>query len=352
MLPLSSQDLDHVLANTQDVWPSLAGTRLFITGGTGFVGKWLIETFLWASDKVHLKTSAVVLTRDPARFRSESPHLANHPAISLLRGDVRTFEFPPGDFPHVIHAATEALPCFEADVAATRRVLDFAKQAGTRRLLFTSSGAVYGRQPAALTHIPEDYAGAPSTTDPGTAYGHAKRASEFLCSTYAREYGFDALIARLFAFTGPHLPLDRNLAAGNFIRDALAGGPIRVTGDGSPYRSYLYAADMAIWLWTILVGGEPARPYNVGSGQAVTIAELARAVVGATDPAIRIQIAKKPVDGQLAARYVPSVERANMELGLRPMIPLEQGIKNTYDWHRAEGAIKESQPEESVPIVD
>jgi dTDP-glucose 4,6-dehydratase len=352
MPPLSPQDLDHVLANTRDVWPSLAGTRLFITGGTGFVGKWLIETYLWAGDKLRLKTSAVVLTRDPARFRSESPHLANHPSISLLRGDVRSFEFPPGDFLHVIHAATEALPCFEADVAGTRRVLDFVRQAGTRRLLFTSSGAIYGWQPPDLTHIPEDYAGAPSTTNPETAYGQAKRASEFLCTTYARQYRFDALIARLFAFVGPHLPLDLNLAAGNFIRDALNGDSIRITGDGSPYRSYLYAADMAIWLWTILVRGQSARPYNVGSGQAISIAELARAVVEASDPGMRIQIAKKPVAGQPAARYVPSVERAALELDLRPLIPLKHGIKHTYNWYRAEGAFKASQSKESVAIAD
>ena len=125
----------------------------------------------------------------------------------------------------------------DCDLAATRRVLELARTRGAHRLLFTSSGAVYGKQPPGLTHIPEDYPGAPATTDLASAYGQAKRISEFLCSCYSQVYGFDAVIARLFAFVGPLLPLDANYAVGNFIRDGLAGGPVQIGGDGTPYRS-------------------------------------------------------------------------------------------------------------------
>jgi len=120
-----------------------------------------------------------------------------------------------------------------SDIESTQRVLEFARVRGVKRLLFTSSGAVYGKQPPGMTHIPEDYAGAPSTD-----YGHAKRTSEALCTSHANQFAFAAVIARLFAFTGPHLPLDINFAAGNFVRDAMRGGPIHVGGDGTPYRSY------------------------------------------------------------------------------------------------------------------
>ncbi len=339
MARLSGPDLDHVLEQARECWPALDGSRLFITGGTGFVGKWLIESLLWANDRLKLNLAITVLTRDPRRFEANHPHLALHPAVELIQGEAATFDFPRGEFPFVIHAATErafapdaANPTstFDLDVAATRRMLQFAREHGTRRLLFTSSGAVYGKQPADLANIPEDYAGAPSSTDPGSAYGQAKRVSEYLCTMHARQYGFDALIARLFAFSGPYLPLDENFAIGNFVRDALEGGPIRVKGDGTPYRSYLYAADLAAWLWTILARGEPARPYNVGSGEAVSIADLARAVAEAAG-GMRVEIAQRAAPGAPALRYVPSVERASKELGLRPRIGLEEGIRRMLE---------------------
>jgi nucleoside-diphosphate-sugar epimerase len=341
---ISTRDLDHVLEHTtSDVWKALAGERLFVTGGTGFVGKWLLESLLWADKRLDIRTSAFVLTRDPDRFHVECPHLTQNPRVELLRGNVQDFEFPSGKFSFVIHAATELcfkpnqqqlLSTFDLDVEATRHVLEFARTHGTQRLLLTSSGAAYGKQPSEMTHISEDYAGAPSTTDTGTGYGQAKRVSEFLCAMYARQYGFAALIARLFAFVGPHLALDKNFAVGNFIRDVLQGGSIRVKGDGTPYRSYLYAADLAVWLWTILARGESARLYNVGSDSALTIGELADTVVRVTGERTPIEIAEEPAPGAPALRYVPSVDRARNELGLVPMISLEEGIRRTFDWAR------------------
>lgn len=316
MSGIAIQDLNHVLEHAGEAWPALAGARIFITGGTGFVGKWLVETLLWANRELKLGASVVVLTRSQPE----------HPPVSFLQGDVCDFPFPDGDFPFVIHAANEG--SFERDVEGTRRVLEFARTHGTRRFLFTSSGAVYGRQPAEMTHIPEEYAGAPSPVDTGSGYGQAKRVSEFLCCVGAQQYGGAALIARLFAFMGPHLPLDRNFAADNFLRDVLKGGPVRVSGDGTPYRSYLYAADLAVWLWTILARGESARPYNVGSGEAVTIAELAAAM----DRGGGVEIAKQAVPGAPPQRYVPSVERARAELGLRPRIGLADAIGRSYAW--------------------
>src|SRR5262249_22931244 len=99
-------DLDHVLAHTGNLWEDLRGERIFLTGGTGFVGTWLLESLLHANDKLDLDVRAVVLTRDPERFHGKSPHLAAHPAVRVIAGDVGDFEFPESSFPFVIHAAT------------------------------------------------------------------------------------------------------------------------------------------------------------------------------------------------------------------------------------------------------
>ena len=155
----------------------------------------------------------------------------------------------------------------------------------------------------------------PRSHRPRSAYGEGKRLAELLCAIYAKQYGFDANIARCFAFVGPYLPLDAHFAVGNFIRDALAGGPIRIDGDGTPLRSYLYAADLAIWLWTILSRGRSGRAYNVGSEEAISIHELANAVTGELRD-VPVEIARKSVHGVSLECYIPASIRASSELGL------------------------------------
>ena len=256
---------------------------------------------------------------------------------------MRTFPFPSGEFSHVIHAATEAsaklnaeapLLMFDTIVEGTRRALDFAVTSGAKKFLLTSSGAVYGKQPSELTHIPEDHPGAPDPLDAGAAYGNGKRLAEHLCALYSKQYGLETKIARCFAFVGPHLPLDIHFAIGNFIRDALKGGPIHVNGDGSPYRSYLYAADLAIWLWTILMNGTPGRAYNVGSSTDLTIAQLAATVKTALGSPSDIRIAHPAAPDSPAARYVPNVDRARNELALCESISLADAIRRTAAWYQ------------------
>ncbi len=342
--PLPAADCEHVLAH--GAWDELRGARLFVTGGTGFVGRWLLETLLAANARLGLGAAATVLSRDPAAFRARAPHLAGDPAVTLLAGDVRTFDFPGGQFSHIIHAATDSsarlnaeqpLLMFDTIVEGTRHVLDSAVASRARAVLFTSSGAVYGRQPADMARMAEDYPGAPDPLSDGSAYGEGKRAAELLCRLCADKHGLDVKIARLFAFVGPHLPLDRHYAAGNFVRDALAGGPVRVQGDGTPVRSYLYAADLAAWLWTILARGRSCRPYNVGSDEPVTVGELARETAGIVGPDVGVEIGRRPVPGEPAQRYVPSVARARAELGLDTWVLRREALRRTAEWYRGRG---------------
>ena len=334
-----ADDLDHVLAHTAGLWSELRGQRIFITGATGFFGCWLLESFAWANEKLNLKAEAVALTRNLENFQQKAPHLANHPAIRFQIGDVRNFKFSDEKYAFVIHAATEASVklnqenpslMFDTIVEGTRRTLDFAVHCGAKKFLLTSSGAVYGPQPPELTNIPEDFIGAPTKS----AYAEGKRSAELLGAARAKQHGFEAKIARCFAFVGPYLPLDSHFAIGNFIRDAQRGGPIQINGDGTPFRSYLYAADLAIWLWTILFHGKNGRPYNVGSARDLPISEVARAVNNAFENKLTVCVAQKPVPKKVPERYVPSTKRAGEELNLRERIGLDEAIGKTVRWNK------------------
>lgn len=338
--PVPAEDLVYVLARTTPLWEELRGETLFITGGTGFFGLWLLESFAHANQQLNLKARAVVLTRNPGAFAAKAPHLAKRVDIKLVAGDVRDFTFPPGNFSHVIHAGTtsstpvEPAEMFDTIVDGTRRVLEFAATHGTRRFLFVSSGAVYGRQPSELTHVPEDFSGGPDLNDPNAAYGEGKRAAELLCVLAGRKHGFETKLARCFAFVGPHLPLDAHFAIGNFIRDAMRGGPVRVGGDGTPFRSYLYAADLAVWLWSILFKGAAGRAYNVGSAAALSIREVAETITTAMGLTTPVEVSKIAASGQSPTRYVPSTELALNELGLKTEIDLVDAIERTISWHQ------------------
>ena len=339
--PVPPADLDRAFGLLPAaVWQRLQGRRLFITGGTGFVGKWLLSSLVDINRRLDLRLSAVVLSRDPAAFRRAMPSLAESPELRWIQGDVRDFSFPDGDFDTVIHAATDVVAratpeeIFETCLQGTRRVLALAERTSTQDFLLVSSGAVYGVQPPDLAGVPEDYAGAPDPLLPGSAYGEGKRASEWLCAAAAARTGLRVKTARCFAFVGPHLPLDKHFAIGNFLAAAMDSREIVIEGDGTPHRSYLYAADMAAWLWAVLLAGRSGAAYNVGSEESLSIAALADRVCRVLATHAPVRVMGTPDPARAPARYVPDHRRAREELGLPAPLPLDDAIERTARWHR------------------
>ncbi len=319
------------------MWHELAGSRIFITGGTGFFGIWLLESIAAANDTLKVGVGATVLSRDPQRFAARNRRLAARPEFEWLAGSAESFPFPTAQYDYVIHLATaSAAEVGAGDTAltlatllGTQRILQFAQACSARRLLLASSGAVYGRQPGELSHVPETYVGAPNPQRPSSAYGEIKRLSELMCALTPQ---VESIIARGFSFFGPGLPLTDKFAIGSFIRQTLAGGPIRLHGDGTPVRSYLYAADLVIWLLTLLLKAKPNQPYNVGSDAAISLLELAQ-FISAANRGVEIDIGRAPTSGAPDV-YVPSIQRARDELGLDVLVPFALGLSRTIEWAR------------------
>lgn len=334
-----AQELDEAIERTAGTLTQLDGASIFLTGGTGFFGKWILALLAQARLRLSLNLQITVLSRSPERFARLSPDLAHLDFVRLLPGDVRSFVFPKGRYTHVIHAATdttaaagEAMTLIAAITEGTRRVLEFATVAGVQRLLYVSSGAIYGRQPIDLPLIPEEYLGACDCLDPNSAYGQAKRLAEQMCVIVSDDTQVEAVIARAFAFVGPGLPLDAHFAIGNFIRDALDGKTIIVSGDGQPLRSYLYSGDLAAWLMTLLVRGSAKTAYNVGSDQTISIVDLAEAVASAIPTARGVAIRGVPSRVLDRNRYVPSIEKARRDFGLDVWTSLHEAIRRTADF--------------------
>lgn len=342
-IALPQDDLDLIISITPEFWSRFDGARIFITGGTGFIGMWLLEVMQYANDRLGSRIELVVLSRNIELARKHAPYLFNRPDTTLLAGDICNVCPSPGKLDLCIHAATDVgdpskagdpLGVFDSIVLGTRRILDLAHSSGASRFLLTSSGAVYGPQPSNMERIAETYGGAPDSLLPSSAYGNGKRAAEWLATTIAAQSGFEACVARIFALIGPGLPLNGNFAAGNFVRDALAGQVITIQGDGRPLRSYLYMADLCIWLLRILSSGRSGQAYNVGSERSVSIADLAGQVINVAGSNGTINIQTPVVRDTPAPRYVPDTFKARTELDLVEYTPLNVALLKTIHWSR------------------
>lgn len=311
-------------------------SHLLLTGGTGFFGKALLRHWM-KQDGLHRPTKMITaLSRDPMTFTNYYPEFANLQWLHWHKGDIGQPDSLPKHtrFTHIIHAAADStlgptltpLQRHDQIIEGTRNLLDFAVGCKAERFLYTSSGGVYGIQPAQMDRITEDWLGMPDPLNPDMAYGVAKRGAEHLCALYRHAHGLETVVARCFTFAGPDLPLDVHFAIGNFIRDALSADAITVGGDGSPLRSYLDQRDLAEWLNVLLLKGQAGHAYNVGSDQSIHIGDLAHLVRDTLSPGKPVHIKGVPDARQHRNIYVPDITKAKTELGLRVNVSLSDAI--------------------------
>lgn len=313
-------------------------SHLLLTGGTGFFGKALLGHWMAQNGRCRPSEMVTALSRDPTAFTNNHREFANLPWLRWHQGNIVNLDSLPKHtrFTHIIHAAADStlgptltpLQRHDQIIDGTRNLLDLAIRCDSRRFLFTSSGGVYGSQPAQIDRMSEDWLGMPDPLNPDMAYGVAKRGAEHLCALYRHAHGLETVIARCFAFVGPDLPLDVHFAIGNFIRDALSADAITVGGDGSPLRSYLDQRDLAVWLNKLLLKGSAGQAYNVGSDQSIRIGDLAHLVRDTLSPGKPVLIKGVPNALQHRNIYVPDITKAKNELGLRVSVSLTDAISH------------------------
>lgn len=346
MSPVFVSDVEYISERVTQLIQSLQKAHILITGGTGFFGKWLLQTFSYLNEEYELRLTVYVLSRDPQHFLKEYPFFNKMGCLRFIQGDVNNerdmVSLSKYNFTHIIHAATatainlyrsDSVSMFNTIVHGTRLILDLAKKIPTQpAILYISSGAIYGVH-SEVELLSEDLDQLLPTVN--SVYALGKRAAENLCHLYTTQYHLNIKIARCFSFVGPYLPLDTHFAIGNFIRDALNGGPIVINGTGhSVYRSYQYAADLIVWLLTILIEGKMGAAYNVGSDEVCSILKIAEWVANNYQPALQIDIKGDRREQGVQSYYAPNVSRAMQDFSLPPNISLSQAIQKTLSWHR------------------
>ena len=336
------EDLEHIFQNTKDIWEPLRGKSVFLTGGTGFFGKWLLESFIYVNEKLDLNAKIISLSRNPELFIQAYPFYNEYTnSVRFVKGDILTYDFKKDEeIQYIIHAATAAsdslnknnpLIMMDTITFGTRDILDFALTQPIEGFLFISSGAVYGKQPFDISHIQETDSFKIDINNSNAAYSEGKRIAELYCSTYFEKYNVPIKIARCFAFVGPYLPLDTHFAIGNFLNNVIKNEDIVIMGDGSTTRSYMYASDLSIAIWKILLIGNNNKPYNVGVDKAYSLKEIALMLKKNYGNDVRILNNNKNLPTNI---YVPNIDALINDLDIKHFVQIEEAIQKTIKFNK------------------
>ncbi|WP_171110352.1 MULTISPECIES: UDP-glucuronic acid decarboxylase family protein [Streptomyces] len=309
--------------------------RAVVTGGAGFIGSHLCERLLRAGHEVVCVDNFLTSSVDNIE------HLMDERHFRFSRCDITQGLDVPGPVDAVLHLASPASPAdylklpletLRVGSAGTWHALDLAT-AKRARFLLTSTSESYGDP---LIHPqPESYWGHVNPVGPRSVYDEAKRFGEALTMAYRRSRGVDAKIVRIFNTFGPRMRPDDGRAIPTFIRQALRGEPITVTGDGRQTRSLCYVDDVVDGLMRMLTSGHGG-PVNLGNPHEISMLELARWISELTDSASELKLIPRPQDDPERRR--PDITVARELLGWEPRTSVERGLLETItDFHRRLG---------------
>jgi len=321
----------------------LDSQSIFVSGGTGFMGKWIAEMVSYINETGKYNIKLYLLGRDISKFKDEVPHLAEKPFVRLIEQDVRYLHNVPNDVNYIIHAAgtpdnrehvSHPLKTIETFYKGTQSVLDAATRLpDLRKIVHLSSHQVYGRNDTENL-INENFTGTLEPITVSNSYAESKRISETLCSYYRNYLKLPILILRPFAFIGPYQNLEKPWAINNFIRDGLLGGPIRILGNGLTERSYLYASDMAFWILKALIDGKVGENYNLGSNHSISLNDLAIKIQSQIDSKIEILSKSSKEIYTNLSKLVPNTNRLTKDLNVVETFDIGNAIDRTILWNK------------------
>jgi nucleoside-diphosphate-sugar epimerase len=330
-------DLDYILKNTTNEVANFSQKKILITGGTGFFGTNLLNTFKYMINNTEISFTVDVICRNPDKFSMNHPELYHFDSFKFIKQDISHPFKLHSSYDYIIHAATSASKNIndhsfdkmaQTIIDGTINTLNAIQNKGSK-FLYISSGGIYGDNISKKKTKEHDL----NSINPMSghySYHLSKLCAENLCFSYANKFDINIKIARCFAFVGPHLPLDEHFAIGNFINSALNNDKITIKSEGKSVRSFLYASDLVIWLIKILCQGNNLQPYNVGSSEEITIADLAKKIGDLKSIPIEIE-----GNSEKDTFYVPNVDLTMSDLDIQNFIDLDSAIEKTIEWYES-----------------
>ncbi|MCG3118826.1 MAG: dTDP-glucose 4,6-dehydratase [bacterium] len=353
-----NQDLEYICRNLKDELAEMAGKRLLITGGAGFLGYYLVQSILHWNKKtaearsIHLTVYDNFMRGVPAWLtKLEKDH-----NLTLVEHDI-TNPLPKmiGDFQYIIHAASIASPIYyrahplatmDANVNGLRFLLEYCREQKDKNkpingFLFFSSSEIYGDPSPEHIPTPETYRGYVSCTGPRACYDESKRFGETLCVNFTSQYQLPIKVARPFNNYGPGLKITDRRVIPDFARDILAGRDITMLSTGSPRRTFCYVADAVVGYYKILVKGQDGEAYNIGvetpeismAELAQRMANLARDFWGYRGSVVHQTSTDQKYLIDNPNRRCPVISKAKTDLGYNPAITLDEGLKRSLLWY-------------------
>ena len=345
-----NQAIDLVKADSEEVLKGrigrldvLRGEHLYISGGTGILGAWLLELIKVLNESYNFGIKVTAYSRRARDFATRWPHLGGDKDFRFQDGDIRYFAEFPSDVRYIIHAAAltdrrllASQPSSVAEVNGVGALRIFRAAnllEDLRKFVLLSSSLVYGAQPWNMPNMDESFSGPLPRCDVSAVYAESKRFAEVVAQSAVSETKLPVVTLRPFAFVGPYQSLQLPWAVTDFIRDSFTGGPIRIMGDGATVRSLMYASDFAFGVLAALAQGSSGEVYNIGSPKPVDLLTLAKLITGSFTPAPEI---RKGVgqSGHDHTRLVPNIQKAQKDFGLDVTVSLEDAIQRTIIWNR------------------
>ncbi|MFA6086651.1 NAD-dependent epimerase/dehydratase family protein [Mucilaginibacter sp.] len=338
-------DCRQSLAGYTSSLECLRDQSILVTGGTGFIGKWITEVVSVLNDEEGFNIKLYLLARDMEDYRAEVPHLAALKYVTLIEQDIRNVSVLPEDVRWIIHAAgspdnrthvSNPLKTIETFYRGTQALLDAClRLQGLNKFVHLSSNTVYGHPlKSSEFGIKENEIGVSDCNTVNATYSEAKRMAETICAVYRNQQKLPIVITRPFSFIGPYQDLEKPWAINNFIRDSILNGPIRILGNENTVRSYMYGSDIACWLLMALAKGKTAATYNIGGDQPISLKDLTGKITSNFSNKIDVLFKYSKAYPAQSSISIPDTSAIKNDLGVKQQISFESALKRTIDWYK------------------